>query len=644
MSWKNPIMKIPAKYLSLVTACVILVAGNIAIPAEASTPSPGNYACATGLPEDDPDVPSYPVDADGVVSWGVLPCVGHVILPIGVTAIGEDAFHGSDLTSISIPNTVTSIGEQAFRSARHLEWIEIPNSVATIGPRAFLQAFKLKTVSLPNGLTEISRGLFEQAILLQSITIPDSVTSIGIEAFFAAESLSSVYFLGNAPATDTRSFADIAPFAKAFIQPDATGFQGLGALWDGLSIRHTPSTMYREWKTPLPSISNGAVVGDTIYASAFERALPRTLYQNIADYRTNIDDFPTPEEYVYRITKLPNAPTSSVDRQSIEGYEYLTADEQDSWYVGMGFDPASNYQFSWRAFMCFRADLDANNEIVVTLTRPNGFTFNYATREDGILDDELDGAHSLMFGDAFDDMEGSRAPSTRTVVGVNDVTVASKFTGEGENPAVPRALGIFELGSTCAPGQKLEALPIIDPLTQTHFTSKTLVLSNDLTLEGPDGPLVVNAIGTTIGVTGRAQFNAALWGLTTIASATAPSGDTGSGPIANSNGPIIKPTSETRSTVFSGFAGNSSKVPASMRKGITKLFSGFKKVDRVECTGYTSGLVPNRWTTLLARNRAKVACDMVKAEFPKTKVKLIVKPATGVGSTFRRVQVKVVGN
>jgi hypothetical protein len=35
---------------------------------------------------------------------------------------------------------------------------------------------------------------------------------------------------------------------------------------------------------------------------------------------------------------------------------------------------------------------------------------------------------------------------------------------------------------------------------------------------------------------------------------------------------------------------------------------------------------------------------MVKAEFPKTKVKLIVKPATGVGSTFRRVQVKVVGN
>jgi hypothetical protein len=167
-------------------------------------------------------------------------------------------------------------------------------------------------------------------------------------------------------------------------------------------------------------------------------------------------------------------------------------------------------------------------------------------------------------------------------------------------------------------------------------------------LELPQGGTfdVIDPVGVTIGVTGAASvtFNAALWGLTTIASATSTSGDTSPAPSSNSTGPIVKPTSETRSTVFSGFAGDSSKAPASMRQGITKLSSAFKRVDRVECTGYTSGLVPNRWTTLLARNRAKAACDLVKKEFPTAQVQLRVKPATGIGSQFRRVQVKVVGS
>jgi hypothetical protein len=66
---------------------------------------------------------------------------------LSVTSIGFGAFSGSQLTSVTIPNSVTSIGDSAF-SNNQLTSVAIPNSVTSIGDLAFSNN-RLTSVTIP---------------------------------------------------------------------------------------------------------------------------------------------------------------------------------------------------------------------------------------------------------------------------------------------------------------------------------------------------------------------------------------------------------------------------------------------------------------------------------------------------------------
>ncbi len=55
----------------------------------------------------------------------------------GVTSIVKDAFYGSNIVSITIPDSVTSIGGRAFYNCSSLTSITIPDSVTSIGEYVF---------------------------------------------------------------------------------------------------------------------------------------------------------------------------------------------------------------------------------------------------------------------------------------------------------------------------------------------------------------------------------------------------------------------------------------------------------------------------------------------------------------------------
>ena len=85
---------------------------------------------------------------------------GDIVIPDGVTKIGDFAFYGnSKITSVTIPNSVISIGENAFYNCSKLESIVIPDNVATIGLQAF-NGCGVNSVTIGSGCVYIDNAFY----------------------------------------------------------------------------------------------------------------------------------------------------------------------------------------------------------------------------------------------------------------------------------------------------------------------------------------------------------------------------------------------------------------------------------------------------------------------------------------------------
>ena len=215
----------------LLMSLAIALPGLASDPAHATSIANGTYLCTTG--ELSGDSPSFEV-LNGVVSNGGS-CVGDVVIPAGVTSIGDYAFAyassiesvtfaegsllssigdvafylTSSLTSMSIPAGVTSIGAQAFKDASSLTTVTFAegSSLSFIGNGAFDGASSLTSISLPAGVTSIGNQVFYRATSLTSFVIPAGVTSIGSYAFYRASSLVTVAFANGSLLTSIGSGA-----------------------------------------------------------------------------------------------------------------------------------------------------------------------------------------------------------------------------------------------------------------------------------------------------------------------------------------------------------------------------------------------------------------------------------------------------
>ncbi|TBV26641.1 hypothetical protein DMZ43_06140 [Meridianimaribacter sp. CL38] len=126
------------------------------------------------------EVKAIDYDMTGGTVVDIPSTVPHNSESYNVISIGNQAFQGNGLTSVTISDSVTSIGVYAFFQNAILE-VELPAALTNIELGVF-ENNALNSVVIPDGVTSIGVGAFKNNSLT-SVIIPGSVTTISIQAF-----------------------------------------------------------------------------------------------------------------------------------------------------------------------------------------------------------------------------------------------------------------------------------------------------------------------------------------------------------------------------------------------------------------------------------------------------------------------------
>ena len=140
-----------------------------------------------------------------------------------VVGIGAEAFAGSGITSVTVPEGVTFIDGRAFANCVSLTEIRIPYTVTQLGTRVFEGCGALSAITveesnsvyysegscvitrsggvlvagcggsvIPEGVSSIASGAFYGSELSGNIVVPEGVTHIGSYAFYGCKNISAV--------------------------------------------------------------------------------------------------------------------------------------------------------------------------------------------------------------------------------------------------------------------------------------------------------------------------------------------------------------------------------------------------------------------------------------------------------------------
>ncbi|MBQ3195168.1 MAG: leucine-rich repeat protein [Clostridia bacterium] len=159
---------------------------------------------------------------------------GAYTIKSGTITVANEAFYGSSVTGVTIPDSVTSIGYRAFYNCSGLTSVTVGAGVTAIGESAFYGCTSLTKVNItdvaawcavqfknsyanplyyaknlylngslvtklviPADVTSITPYAFYNCTSVTSISIPGTVSSIGSNAFYGCTNLKTVYYGGS---------------------------------------------------------------------------------------------------------------------------------------------------------------------------------------------------------------------------------------------------------------------------------------------------------------------------------------------------------------------------------------------------------------------------------------------------------------
>ena len=120
--------------------------------------------------------------------------ISTIVLPEGITKIGEAALGNTRLTEISIPASVTKIGNYAFTKCEGLKEITIPATVGEIGAGVVKDCTTLTKLNIAAPITALPDEMAKGCAALSEVTLPPTVTSIGNGSFANCGALRAIGF------------------------------------------------------------------------------------------------------------------------------------------------------------------------------------------------------------------------------------------------------------------------------------------------------------------------------------------------------------------------------------------------------------------------------------------------------------------
>ena len=143
----------------------------------------------------------YAAVSGGISVTGYTGTAANVTIPgtidgKKVLSVGEGAFRGKNITSVTLPASLTSLGRNCFYGCENLVSVDLGSCSAlkSIGEGAFAVCTSLTSVVIPDSVTRICDDAFFRCSVLKKVTFGSSVEEIGMYAFAFCDKLTSVSF------------------------------------------------------------------------------------------------------------------------------------------------------------------------------------------------------------------------------------------------------------------------------------------------------------------------------------------------------------------------------------------------------------------------------------------------------------------
>ena len=123
-----------------------------------------------------------------------------VVLRDGTVAIADNAFEGSAIRSIWMPDSVLTIGEYAFSECALLKTVDISLNLADLGAYAFNACAVLERIYLPGTIGRVKDGTFMDCEGLRIVWVGAGITNLGGSVgAFPATPPGRLYYTGSVP-------------------------------------------------------------------------------------------------------------------------------------------------------------------------------------------------------------------------------------------------------------------------------------------------------------------------------------------------------------------------------------------------------------------------------------------------------------